>query len=246
MTSIPVTMTETIVPDPSCSGAWFQAIVRGEACAVTIEVSRGGGVRPAATPRMASRWRSRAGSSISRSHIFFPSASRAAIPVTSSHCRLKRRISPARLTCRTSAPEMSSMRFEKSRSFRSSRRTRTLSVPSRRTIIPRGPRRFGTNVSFRFSRGAQVRRISPGKVEPSIRRRETSHSLRGSPVPVPRNSSRRPATASGSARIDTGSASNSNPGDAYPSISEAAGLARTTFPSRTRMTPSRWFRSSSS
>jgi len=66
---------------------------------------------PAATARMASRWRSRADSSISRSHILFPRASAAAIPVASSHCRLKSRISPPRLTCRTSAPEMSSIRF---------------------------------------------------------------------------------------------------------------------------------------
>ena len=167
VTSIPVTITETTDPASSVSGAWFQAIVRRSPWADTTAVSRGGGVRPAATPWMAPRWRSRAGSATSRSHIFLPSASRAAIPVTSSHWRLKSWISPARFTWRTSAPEMSSIRFEKSRSFRIPE-DRALS-PTSQDDHPQGPRRCGTKrVDPAFPR-RQVRR-SPRKDDPSMRR----------------------------------------------------------------------------
>ena len=111
---------------------------------------------------------------------------------------VERRISrPAH--CSTSAPEMSSIRFEKSRSFRSSRRTRILSVASRRNDHPERAARFGTNESFRSPGDAQCE-TDLSREGGSVSEGERPPTRSAVPRCRPPQFSLRPAAASGSAR----------------------------------------------
>jgi len=205
-------MTEATAPDASRSGAYLQETVLSSSRAVRIRLSNGAGARPARTARKAASCRPRIGSATRNSVIFLPAASAAAQPVASSHCRLNSRTSPSMPSWRTSAPEASRIRVEKSRSLRRSFMIRTRPLTSRRIIMPSGPLRCGTKVSFRFSREIQVIAISPENVAPSRRRIVASHGPCMPSGPGPRSARRKPGGASPSTRIDPGSMSKSSSG----------------------------------
>ena len=123
---------------------------------------------------------------------------------------------------------------------------RVLSVMSRRMIIPRGPVSLGIHVAFPLSLGSQLAEISPVKDDPSRRRIPASDSYLPPASPPDRRNSRSAGSRSGSSRIIAGSRPKRSSVSGNPSIAAAAGLARTIFPPRTRITPSRWlFRRSS-